>query len=144
MPRESRDTRDTLGDAVRVAIADGVFLVPPIALLPMLAVLGDLQGRGRRVTAGMTRRALGRWRLIQRYAAIRRETGVSSRRAIRQVVRESADIAPGLRCEVRAMQRWIAGWNAIGPDGLAAGPASLVDGYGRSGRTPIDHDSDAV
>lgn len=107
---------------------------PEEALLPLLPLLGELRAssNAKRTVPG-SRRALDRWRLVQRFAVLKLEDPERiNSDVLHQVAREAGRIAPGgLEPSVRTLQWWIQRYNAIGPDGLAAGPAALLDRYGR-------------
>ena len=114
---------------IEAAIGD----LPATALIPLLTFIVECRDR-RRVSALQVRKALERWRVLQRFAELKRETGLSVRRVIVHLVRESARVGSGAPLKVRTLQHWVHDWNKIGPDGLAAGPASLVDRHERGGR----------
>ena len=101
------------------------------ALLPFLSELAMLNPPA---TAGTVRRAVGRLRLVQRFAELRRLPeirGRSNRAIILQVNHEAGRIAPGQRCSLRSLQKWIEAYNTLTSGGLAAGWAALIDNYGR-------------
>ncbi len=120
--------------AIMAEFIEAASALPVTALLPLLPLFGALRGvssTGRQVPG--SRRALDRWRLVQRFAELREaDPERSNRNVLQQVAREAARIAPGLRGpSVRTLEAWIQRYNEIGVDGLAAGPAALVDKPGR-------------
>ena len=133
------------GDKILAELIEADSRVEPLALLPLLPLLGELAaGQCKPATAGTVRRALGRWRLLKRFSVLkRRHPARSNSQIMNQVNREAARIAPGLRCSVRSLESWLRGFNSVGPGGLAAGPAALIDKY-RPGRPPKKRDSNAV
>ena len=129
MRRSQENDGPILAEFIKAAQA-----VPAASLLPLLPLLGALREQspvGRPVPG--SRRALDRWRLVQRFAALKREDPERSNLdVLKQVAREAGRIAPGMRGpSVRTLQWWVQRYNAIGDDGLAAGPAALLDRYGR-------------
>ena len=123
--------------AVMAEFIEAASALPVTALLPLLVLLGSLREQspvGRTVPG--SRRAVQRYNLLRRFAALKqRDPTLSNLKAIRQVNREARRIAPGLRCSVRSLQAWIQRYNST-VDGLAAGPAALVDRYGRGRSRP--------
>lgn len=130
MRAEARDKRDE----VLTEVVEAASRLPVFALLPLLPFLGALsRDRPRPLTSGMVRRALGRWRLVQRFAELKaspEHCDDSNRQVIHRVCREASRVAPGVRCSQRSLERWIHGHNAVGPDGLAAGMGALIDSHG--------------
>ena len=128
MRRSEANDKAILAEFINAAQA-----VPAASLLPLLPLLGALRGvsYAKRTVPGV-RRALDRWRLVQRFAVLKREDPERSNLdVLKQVAREAGRIAPGMEPSVRTLEWWIQRYNAIGDDGLAAGPAALLDRYGR-------------
>jgi hypothetical protein len=120
---------------------------PTDALVPLLSLLGEITACADEkapLTAGMVRRAIGRWRLLLRYAELREHHQGKRPVLLRRVIREAPMIAPGLQCSTRSLQRWVLDWNRKGPGGLAPGWAALVGRRGRPRKTRIDVVSNAV
>jgi len=99
--------------------------LPASALIPLLVFIVECRDR-RRVSALQIRRALERWRVLQRLAALKRETGLSVRKVIVHMVRASARGDTGRKLKSRTLQTWVKAWNTPGPGGLAPGPASEI------------------
>lgn len=109
------------------------------ALVALLPVLGELAGLDPPTTAGSVRRAWGRYRLLRRFADLRRQPdnrGQSNRALMLQVLQESPSIAPEVKCSLRSLQVWVQSFNALTEGGLAAGTSALVDNYGRPTGSP--------
>lgn len=99
----------------------------------------------RAMQPGAIERAAGRVRLLRRFGELRpTNPDASNYELLKQVVAEAPSIAPGVRCSVRSMQRWLKAWNTIGPDGLAVGVTAVLDhrgrpeGDGKSRRRTVD------
>jgi len=128
---EARDNRDEiLGEVI-----EALSRVPATALLPLLPWFGQLaRDRGRRLTPGVVRRALGRWRVLQRFAEMRSSPeyrGQSNRKIILRIVGEAPRMFRGVKCSRRSIQEWVRKYNAVMDDGLAGGLFALIDAYGR-------------
>ena len=131
MTTEANDNRNT----IFAEITESLSRLPAETLLPLLPVLGELaRDRPRRLTAGMVRRALDRWRLVKLFRSIKTDPkygNPSNRQALKRVSRLASRDAPGVKCAVRSLERWIENYNRVGADGLAAGFSALLDKYGR-------------
>ena len=110
------------------------------AVAALLPFPGELAVLNPPATAGTVRRAVGRLRLVQRFADLRRvpeNRSWGNRAILVQVSREAGRIAPGQRCSVRSLQTWIEAYNALTSGGLAAGWEALIDNYGRPVKRPL-------
>jgi hypothetical protein len=143
MTTKANDNRD----AILSEATETLSRLPTEALLPLLPFLGELsRERPRPLTAGMVRRALDRWRLLELFRAMKLETpDLSNRQIILRVTHRVASWGgpPGQRAArprilgARTLERWVQEYNQVGPDGLAAGFAALIDGVGRPSRSPF-------
>ena len=100
------------------------------AWLPLLA--RDAVADGRLVAASSVTRAAAKLRLLRRWAILRESegmTGVSDNAVFAMVAAAAREADPDLRVSVRSLRRWRDQHNAIGPDGLRAGPAALFPKY---------------
>ena len=87
---------------------------------------------GQDDAAGTGIRAAVKLRLLRRWAILRESedmTGVSDNAVFAMVADAAREADPDLRVSTRSLRRWRDQYNAIGPDGLAAGPAALFPRY---------------
>jgi hypothetical protein len=89
-------------------------------------------------SASAFRRAMGRFKLLQRFAELRHQARTHRHLrgpdVIAIVLTEAPRIAPGVQCSKRSLWRWWAAFRAVGPDGLPRGIVSLLDSKGRRSR----------
>ena len=144
---ETTRTRSLYASANRALFAEMIdaisSLEPP--RIVWLYFLGKELDRVRPgpLTAGMIRRAHGRFRVLQRFAELKASAeyrAKSNRQVILRVVAEAGAMFPGVRCSRRSIQTWLGKYNTVGEDGLAGGPAALIDRYGRPPKAGSERD----
>lgn len=121
--------------AIKAEIAFAASQLPAPALVPALGFFGDLAKASdqRRATPNMVRRAISRWRLLQRFSRLR-SSPVHSRRSNHYIVAKLLDrtvygVAGRKTCSIRSVEALIQRYNTVGENGLAGGLSALVDGY---------------
>jgi len=91
----------------------------------------------RSLTPGAVHRAIGRLNLLHRYQELRAVDGGSKTYLLlARVAREAATVAPGIQCSPTSLARWVYRYNAQ-RDGLAVGPAAILDSRGRPRKTLV-------
>ena len=103
------------------------------AALEAIAMLGDLPVSDRpSLSVRQAQRLSVKLRWLYRWAQVRAlpaNKGVAHAELDRWVAQEARHIDPRAKVSARSLRRWRDAYNAIGSDGLAGGPAGLIDAY---------------
>lgn len=125
---QNRDTTVILDCAVRKLSSLRSDLV--VELLPLIdRIASDCTPQ---VTPAAVARLIDRYRMLMRFAELRRgDPDASERKLIDQVLREERNARPDIRASQSSIRRWQRMWNDRTPDGLARALVGLLDTQGR-------------
>ena len=103
------------------------------AALEAVAALGDLPVADRpSLSVRQAQRLSVKLRCLYRWAQVRAlpaNKSVPDGELDRWVAQEARHIDPRAKVSARSLRRWRYAYNGIGSDGLAGGPAGLIDAY---------------
>jgi len=106
--------------------------MPTTVLISWLALLGEWAARGRDVSFASVSRFAQRLRLVKWRGELRASL---SRDAVgeceldRRVAEAAAEEGFTIKVSARSLRHWRDNYNKLGADGLAVGPAALLDRY---------------
>ncbi|HUU96161.1 MAG TPA: hypothetical protein VM487_10510 [Phycisphaerae bacterium] len=101
-----------------------------LSTVDAIALLAELVAAGSRGSGKSMTRCLGRLRLLRRWARLRAaRPDATEAELFARVAREAKRADPAMRVSGRTIRHWRDDYNRIGPGGLAAGPAGVLDRY---------------